>query len=264
MRSSISAILMSIVLLISGCTPLLQEEVKENDYTAIRETNEMEAPTEVELETEKLPLCGKVICIDAGHGLNSYNKQEAIAPNSSQTKIAFASGTSGKNQTEEQLNLSVAKKLEKKLSELGADVHMTRTTHKCDMTNIDRAEFANNINADISVKIHADGIENNTVNGVSMLVPSNQYINNQEICNISRKAGEIILNEVIKSTGASNRGIVTRSDLTGFNWTKVPIVLLEMGFMTNPEEDAKMETDEYQEKIVDGISQGLILFFEEQ
>lgn len=262
MRSTISAVLMSTVLILSGCTPLLQDKAKENDHTVIGETNEMETQTEV--GTEKLPLCEKVICIDAGHGLNSYNKQEAIAPNSSQTKIAFASGTSGKNQTEEQLNLSVAKKLEKKLSELGADVHMTRTTHECDMTNIDRAEFANNINADISVKIHADGVENNTVNGVSMLVPSNQYINNQEICNISRKAGEIILNEVIKSTGASNRGIVTRSDLTGFNWTKVPIVLLEMGFMTNPEEDAKMETDEYQDKIIDGISQGLILFFEEQ
>lgn len=260
MRSFIPAVLMSTALLLSGCTSFSQDEMKEKSYTETQEVNEPEA----ESETEKLSLCGKVICIDAGHGLNSYNKQEAIAPNSSQTKIAFATGTRGKNQTEEQLNLSVAKKLEKKLAERGADVHMTRTTHECDMTNIDRAEFANNINADISVKIHADGMENNTVHGVSMLVPSNQYINNQEICDISRKAGEIILNEVVKSTGASNRGIVTRSDLTGFNWTKVPIVLLEMGFMTNPEEDAKMETDEYQDKIVDGISQGLTLFFEEQ
>lgn len=139
---------------------------------------------------------------------------------------------------------------------------MTRTTHESDMTNIDRAEFANNLNADVSVKIHADGIDNSSARGVSMLVPSNQYINNQELCNESRKIGEIILTEVVKATGASNRVIVTRSDLTGFNWTQVPIVLLEMGFMKNPEEDAKMETEEYQQKIVDGIVNGLLIYFE--
>ena len=50
--------------------------------------------------------------------------------------------------------------------------------------------------------------------------------------------------------------------MTGFNWSKVPVVLLEMGFMTNPEEDAKMETDEYREKIVSGIVNGLIKYFE--
>lgn len=229
------------------------------------EENEMvqKAIEQKNIEPEpNLPLQDKVICVDAGHGLNSYNKQEPIAPNSSQTKIAFASGTVGKNQTEEELNLSVAMKLEEILKKQGATVHMTRTTHESDMTNIDRAEFANKLNADVSVKIHADGIENSSAHGVSMLVPSNQYINNQELCNESRKIGEIILAEVVKTTGAANRGVVTRSDLTGFNWTKVPIVLIEMGFMTNPEEDAKMETDEYQQKIVDGIVNGILTYFE--
>ena len=260
MRKILIALIAAILLVISGCSAPVSDTKHQN--------NEDVAQKEIQQESEKkdleLPLSGKIVCIDAGHGINSYNKQEPIAPNSSQTKIAFASGTRGKNQTEEELNLSVAKKLEKKLNELGADVHMTRTTHESDMTNIDRAEFANKINADISVKIHADGIENSSVHGVSMLVPSNQYINNQELCNTSRRAGEIILNEVVKTTGANNRGVVLRSDLTGFNWTKVPIVLLEMGFMTNPEEDANMETDIYQDKIVEGIAQGLILFFEKQ
>lgn len=259
----ILSVLLSLVLIvcIAGCQQNADMSTDNGTSQSSVEESIIEENINVEV-VEDLPLKDKVICVDAGHGLNSYNKQEPIAPNSSQTKIAFASGTRGKNQTEEELNLSVALKLEAELKELGASVHMTRTTHESDMTNIDRAEFANKLNADVSVKIHADGIDNSSAHGVSMLVPSNQYINNQELCNESRKIGEIILDEVVKTTGASNRGVVTRSDLTGFNWTQVPIVLLEMGFMTNPEEDAKMETEEYQQKIVDGIVNGLLLYFE--
>lgn len=262
MRKIIS-VLLSLVLIVcaAGCQHKT-ETTTDNGTPQVSVDGSITEENINEEDEEDLPLKDKIICVDAGHGLNSYNKQEPIAPNSSQTKIAFASGTRGKNQTEEELNLSVALKLETELKALGASVHMTRTTHESDMTNIDRAEFANKLNADVSVKIHADGIDNSSAHGVSMLVPSNQYINNQELCNESRKIGEIILAEVIKTTGASNRGIAIRSDLTGFNWTQVPIVLLEMGFMTNPDEDAKMETEEYQQKIVDGIVNGLLLYFE--
>ncbi len=256
------ALLMMCVLLLAcsecGKDKFANKEIDNTNAVVTEKTENLETK-EPEV---KLPLSDKIICVDAGHGLNSYNKQEPIAPNSSQTKIAFASGTRGKNQTEEELNLSVALKLESKLKELGATVYMTRTTHESDMTNIDRAELANEKNADISVKIHADGLDSSSAHGASMLVPSNKYINNSELCEKSRKAGEIILDEVIKNTGAANRGVVVREDLTGFNWTKVPIVLLEMGFMTNPEEDAKLETDEYQNKIVDGIVSGLLIYFQ--
>lgn len=256
------AALTACVLLLSFSSCAKKNDVKNKEDNIQVVTTKETRNTEKEVTEVKLPLADKIICVDAGHGLNSYNKQEPIAPNSSQTKIAFASGTRGKNQTEEELNLSVALKLESKLKEQGATVYMTRTTHESDMTNIDRAELANEKNADISVKIHADGLDNSSAHGVSMLVPSNKYINNSELCEKSRKAGEIILAEVIKNTGASNRGVVVREDLTGFNWTKVPIVLIEMGFMTNPDEDAKLETDEYQNKIVDGIVNGLLIYFQ--
>lgn len=246
----------------AGCKQAEKDYVSDDVIQTYTDDILTEQTKQEDKAKESLPLADIIICIDAGHGKNSYNKQELIAPNSLQTKIAFASGTSGKNQTEEELNLIIALKLESKLKALGATVYMTRTTHESDMTNIDRAEFANAVYADISVKIHADGIENSSVHGVSMLVPSNQYINNQSICDESIKAGEIILEEVVNSTGAVNRGVMERNDLTGFNWTKVPVVLLEMGFMTNPEEDAKMETEEYQQKIVDGIVSGLLKYFE--
>ncbi len=258
-----------IVFMLGGCAG---KDTVENSKVQDKKTSKptAEATLEPAAEPEKTPIApekvssvaDKVIVVDAGHGISSYNKQEPIAPNSSETKIAFASGTRGINQTEEQLNLSVALKLQKALLDKGATVHMTRTENKTDMTNIDRAEFANDVNADISVKIHADGSNDSSVHGTSVLVPGNRYITDNAVIGQSKLAGEFILEEFVKETGAVNMGISVRNDLTGFNWTKVPIVLIEVGFMTNPEEDRKMETNEYRDKMVRGIVSGLEKYFE--
>lgn len=206
-------------------------------------------------------LSGKIIVIDPGHGLFSNGYQEAVAPGSSQTKPAFVSGTAGKNQTEEELNLAVALRLKEELEKRGAVVHMTRETHQTELSNIGRAQFANELGADISVKIHADGSENSSLKGISMLIPGSQYVSDSNLILQSDTAGKLVLEAVIESTGAIDRGVVARNDMTGFNWSTVPVILLEMGFMTNSEEDALMETDEYQNKIVNGIVNGLENYF---
>lgn len=255
-----------LIVVLSGCANIEKKDASINqEINKIEETNKsdnMVEETENKISENTCAVADRIIVIDAGHGLNSYNKQEPIAPNSSETKIAFASGTRGVNQTEEELNLSVALKLQKALEDKGAIVHMTRTEHESDMTNVDRAVFANELNADISVKIHADGNNSSSVHGVSVLVPGSQHITDSTLIEESRVAGELILDEFVKETNATNRGISVRNDLTGFNWTEVPIVLVEMGFMTNPEEDKLMETDEYQDKMVKGIVSGLEKYFE--
>lgn len=255
--------ILAVIMLLCGCNRTMVDndsniESKDNVETKLEEAMLDEIDTSQEIGSM---VCNKVIVIDAGHGINSYNKQEPIAPNSSETKVAFASGTSGINLTEEQLNLSVALKLQSVLEDKGAIVHMTRTEHESDMTNVDRAVFANELNADISVKIHADGNNSSSVHGVSVLVPGTQYITDSKVIENSKIAGELILEEFVKETGATNRGVSVRNDLTGFNWTEVPIVLVEMGFMTNPEEDKLMETEEYQDKMVQGIVSGLEKYF---
>lgn len=247
-------IILAVAVILSGCNERTKKAEAADDVL----NNEAAE----ENEPDALPLEGKIIVIDAGHGKNSYNKEEKIAPDSDETKIAFASGTAGKNQTEEELNLSVALILQKSLEDLDAKVHMTRAAHESDMTNIDRAEFANELGADISVKIHADGSNDGSVHGVSVLVPGSKHISDGELLSESKKAGELVLEGFVEATGAYNRGISVRDDLTGFNWTKVPIILVEMGFMTNPDEDALMESPEYQEKMAGGIARGLLRYFE--
>ncbi len=240
------------MLIVSGCTKNVTPPEEPAEPEPVVQEPEQKEPVSV--------LEGKTIVVDAGHGISGISRQEAIAPGSSQTKSAFVSGTRGANQTEEELNLAIALLLQQALAEKGAVVHMTRTGHETDKSNIDRAVFGNELNADISVKIHADGSNNASVSGVSMLVPGNQYVSN-EVAGESRRAGELVLEGIIAETGAINRGISVRNDMTGFNWSEVPVILAEVGFMTNPEEDALLETEEYRKKIVLGIIKGLESYF---
>ena len=240
------------------------EKKAAEDNNTKKDTDKEQPKTDTKADTAlKSPLSGRVIVVDAGHGKNSSGKQERIAPDTNETKPCFVSGTSGKNQTEEELNLKMAKKLSAALEAHGAHVFMTRTEHTTELSNIGRAEFANNLNADISVKLHADGLDNHDVHGVSVLVPGDKHISDSALLKKSRRAGELILSEFIAATGASDRGISVRNDMTGFNWSTVPVVLVEMGFMSNPAEDALMETEEYQNKMTSGIVSGLIKYFNE-
>lgn len=217
--------------------------------------------SEMPAETDNVgELNGKIIVIDPGHGLNNISDYEKISPNGNKTKPAYVSGTAGKNQTEEQLNLAISLLVESGLKEKGAEVHMTRYTHNADKSNIERAEFANALNADAVVKIHADGSEDSSVKGMSVLVPADGCLS-QELYFESERLGICILSGVVSASGAESRGLSYRSDMTGFNWSKVPVALIETGFMSNPEEDALLDTEEYRQKIADGIINGLIQYF---
>lgn len=256
MIKKILAICLILVLgILQGCSCSVDVD-EASDYTEVTEP-----ATEIETYIPG-PLYGKVIVIDPGHGVTSVSRKETIAPGSGETKPAFVSGTRGANQTEEELNLSVAFKLRDALQALDATVYMTREVHECEVSNIDRAVFANDLQADISVKLHADGNNSSSAKGVSVLVPGGKYITDEYVITESRKAADLVLEEFVNSTGANNRGISVRNDMTGFNWSSVPVILVEMGFMTNPEEDALMETEEYQWKMVEGITKGLIRYFE--
>lgn len=200
------------------------------------------------------PLAGMVICVDPGHGVTDAHGQEAVSPLSDEQKAAYVSGAAGDQITEEALNLQVALRLRDTLTGLGADVLLTRETNAATVSNIERAEMANNAGADCCIRIHADGIEDRSVHGVSVLVPAGDLLGTPAIVQPSRALGQLMVDAVAAQTGASNRGLSERADLTGFNWSKVPCVLLEMGFVTNPDEEAAMMRPDYQQKIVDGIA----------
>lgn len=202
-------------------------------------------------------LSGMIVCLDPGHGVTTASKQEAVSPLSDQTKPAYVSGASGKQISESELNLQAAFRLRDQLESMGATVILTRETVEATVSNIERAQIANDAGADVCIRIHADGIDNPSVHGVSVLIPTGKLLGTPSIEAPSAALGELMVNAVAAQTGAKNRGTTERSDLTGFNWSEVPCVLLEMGFLSNPDEETAMMNPAYQDKIAAGVAEAL-------
>lgn len=206
---------------------------------------------------------GRYVVIDAGHQAHANSEQEPIGPGASTTKPKVASGTQGVSTgtPEYELTLAVALKLKAELLARGYEVLMIRESNDVDISNRERAEIANNSGADIFVRIHADGAENSSANGASTLYPGpdNPYVSS--ISEQSRLLSQAIVDGLCAATGANNRGAVIRDDMSGINWCTIPVSIVEMGFMTNPEEDALMETDAYRQKLAQGIADGIDAYF---
>lgn len=200
------------------------------------------------------------VCLDPGHQLYGNNALEPVAPDSREMKAKITSGTRGvkTKKPEYVLTLEASLLLKEKLESLGYKVVMTRESHEVDISNIGRAQKCNEVQADLAVRIHADGDNSSKTQGISLLYPAWSE-GTQTIYSQSKEAAEVILREAAAATGAVSRGVVPRSDLTGFNWSKVPSVLVEMGFMTNPDEDNKLSDAGYLNKLSEGIADGIHL-----
>ena len=243
---------------------ITQEKVPETKTEVKEEKKVDETPKQPskqeKVDYTKITLEGKTICIDAAHGTFTENKQEGIAPGLSLLKDGFKEGTKGANITEDEITLLVANVLKEKLEAKGATVLMTRTDALATLSNVERAEFANNNGADICIKLHADGTDEGG-SGMTMLVPGGTYISDKTLLSKSKLLGKTILNGAVAKTGARNNGVYTNSGMTGFNWSKIPVVLLEMGYLTNPEDEKKLSDTNYQALIADGIVEGILEYY---
>lgn len=199
-----------------------------------------------------------VIVIDPGHASVTSMAKEQQAPGSNIMKIKEPGGAQGINTKtpEYVVNMAVAVKLKKLLEGKGYKVIMTKTVNKQMLGNIARAKVGNTAKADLVIRIHADSNNNSSIKGASMLVPADSK-NTNPIYKTSKKYGQIVFNTLINSIGMENRGVVERNDLTGFNWSVVPVILVEMGFQSNVEEDKKLATVNYQNKLSKALSEGI-------
>ena len=204
----------------------------------------------------------KVIVIDAGHQTRAMSATEPIGPGSSQRKAKVTGGASGcvTHLPEYKLNLQVAKKLQKELVNRGYKVIMVRTKNNVRMSNVQRAKVANKYKADAFIRIHANSAGSSRVKGALTIAPNNRYMTKANR-KASQKLSKKVLKAMCKTTGAKNRGVMYTNSMTGINWCKVPVTIVEMGFMSNPSEDRKMAKASYQKKIVKGIADGIDNFF---
>jgi len=203
-------------------------------------------------------LSGIKIGIDPAHQGKQNSEKEPIAPGSSEMKMKVSSGTWGvaSRKAEYEVNLDVSFMLRDALEALGCTVYMTRESHDVNISNMERAIMMNELGADLVLRIHCNGSSNSKHNGIGLFVTQTG-----SIAEPSYAAAEALLPAMAAATGADTDGIFKRDTYTGMNWSTVPIILVEMGYMSNQEEDMKLVDPAYQQLLVDGMVNGICDYF---
>lgn len=197
-----------------------------------------------------LAAAAALVCLDPGHGTDPRvgAQREPIAPGSTTLKIKDPGGARG----EADVVLAIAKRTRAELRARGYRVVMTRERDGYRGGNIARAQFCNRHGAALMLRIHADGSTDASRHGAATLYPPGRPA--------SVRAARIVQRELVRATGARDLGLVPRTDLTGFNWARVPVVLVETGFMTNAREGSRLRTPAYQARVARGLAAGVATF----
>ena len=236
--------------------------------TSVAEPETTVGDAEKSTEALKEKQNGWKVAIDPGHQGSwvDMSAQEPSAPGSSETKAKATTGTTGKfsGLNEYELNLQVSLLLRDELEDRGYEVVMTREDHDTAISNKERAELAAAEGADILVRIHANGSDDTSVNGALAMVPSqsNPYVGYMyEEC---YELGDDILKAYCESTGIADDGVQYYDNMSGINWSTIPVTILEMGFMSNQNDDLLMADETFQPVMAEGIANGIDDYFEDK
>lgn len=199
----------------------------------------------VRAKTNELPLFGKVIYVDSGHGGKDP-------------------GAMYKNIMEKDINLSIAKKVEERLTKLGAIVYMTRygdydlsVTYTINNKRSDLSRRANLINkskADLFISIHLNAEDTGIWQGAQVFY-NDKLKENTLLANIFEKQ--------FKTDLKTTRKKKVNNELYLLKRIKIPGVLLEMGFLSNSNDRYLLKQDSYQNKLSLTIQNAIIKYFEQ-
>ncbi len=256
----------------SKAEPESESQTEREQQAATESESEAELPTESEntpaTETEAgeaqvREQNGYIVAIDAGHQAKGNSEQEPIGPGATETKAKVAGGTTGTTTglKEYELTLEVSLKLQTELENRGYQVVMVRTTNDVNISNAERAEIANQAGANAFLRIHADGSDNTSASGAMTICQTAGNPYNGALYSASRALSDNVLSELSAATGCATRNVWETDSMSGINWCQVPVTIVELGFMTNPTEDALMASDDYQNKMVQGLANGLDKYF---
>ena len=205
----------------------------------------------------------KIICIDPGHQKKSNTAKEAVGPGSSTTKYKVTAGATGMatKQLESELNLKVGLALKTELEKRGYTVVMTRISQDVNLSNQERAAIANNAKADAMIHLHANSSSDTSIRGANAICMPKTSPYNPSLYTQSYALSTKVLAAMTKKSGIASRGVRTSNSYTGINWSKVPVTIVEMGYLSNAAEDKLLATSACQKNIVQGIADGIDAYF---
>lgn len=210
------------------------------DYTLL--SNEIDSKISLLIKRdENITPKDRLIIVDAGHGGKDPG------------------ATSVTKKREKDLNLSISLKLNDKLQSLGYNTLMTRDTDEF-IDLYERARIANDNYADIFVSIHGNAHNNKSIAGIQVLYCPATQSEKKEID--QHPFAKVIMDELLKGTGAVDKGIIQRPGLVVLRETKMPAVLVEVGFLSNAAEEKLVFNEDYQYKIIESIIRGIEKYFE--
>lgn len=230
------------------------------------ETESEDAVPELEIQDEQETGNGFVIAIDAGHQKTGNPEQEPIGPGATETKAKVSSGTTGRTTgiPEYELTLTLSLMLQEELEDRGYTVVMTRTTHDVDLSNRERADIANAAEANAFLRIHANGSEDSSVSGAMTICQTSSNPYNGALYAESYALSAAVLDELVAASGCKRQYIWETDSMSGINWCEVPVTIVEVGYMTNPEEDTLLADTAYQKQLVTGIANGVDRYLAEK
>lgn len=157
---------------------------------------------------------------------------------------------------EKDINLEIALKLQEVLHENGYSVLMTREDDNS-LSLRERSDFANEKEADLFISLHQNCYaQDASVHGIEVYYNSDKTTNDQQLA-------QMIQESLINETGAKNRGIHSDNGLVVTRETIMPAVLVETAFISNDDELDLIMSDDYQNKVVNGIAAGIENFLNE-
>ena len=221
---------------------------------------------ELHLEVTDTAVRQRLVVIDPGHQAEGNFDTEPIGPGASEQKIKVATGTHGvvSGLQEYELTLQISLLLQAELEARGYAVALTRAANDVDISNAERAAMANGLGADAFVRVHANGSGSETASGAMTICQTEDNPYSGALHAESYALSSCVLDALVEKTGCKKEYIWQTDTMAGINWSQVPVTIVEVGYMTNPDEDALMATQDYQKKIAAGIADGIDAFFAAQ
>ncbi len=237
-------------------------ETQTPDDDADDPEGENEAEGEDENPGDK-PANGIKIAIDAGHQKKANSETEPIGPGSDKTRAKVTWGTEGVQThiPEYELTLAVAEKIRDELESRGYEVVMIREDSDVNIPDSQRALTANTSGAKAVLHIHGNADDRPEIKGIMAFVPSKDNPFSGAYHDESASFAEKILSSMETELSAKNWGVIDNDTLSTLNYTKIPAVHLEVGYMTNKDEDALLADDEYRTRIAKAVADGIDEYF---